>query len=97
MAHDGDRGISNAELQIPLGDAPIPGRAGRPCPPAITPIKLSIAETIRLTVVARQYAAGLITRALLAFALRRSLRRRLHEAAARWHHYSIRLPTTTTG
>ena len=45
-----DRGISDAELQIPLGDAPVPDRGGQPCPAGIAPIRLSIAETIRLTV-----------------------------------------------
>ena len=92
-----DRGISDAELQIPLGDAPVPDRGGQPCPAGIAPIRLSIAETIRLTVLARQHAAGLITRARLAFALRWSLRRRLHQAAARWHHYSARLLAARTG
>jgi hypothetical protein len=93
----GDHGISDTEPQIPLGDAPVPGRAGRPCPAGIAPIRLSIAETIRLTILARQHAAGLITRTRLAFALRWSLRRRLHQAAARWHHYSARLLANTTG
>ena len=83
--------ISDADLQIPLGDAPVPGRGGQPCPAGIAPIKLSIAETARLAILARQHAAGLITRARLAFALRWSLRRRLHQAIARWHHYSTRL------
>ena len=46
-------------------------------------------------VLARQHAAGLITRARLAFALRWSLRRRLHQATARWHHYSARLLAAT--
>ena len=93
---DRGRGISDAELQIPLGDARVPGRGGSPWPAGIAPIRPSIAETIRLTVLARQHAAGLITRARLAFALRWSLRRRLQQAA-RWHHYSARLPATTTG
>ena len=96
-AHGTDHGISNAELQIPLGDAPVPDRGGQPCPAGIAPIRLSIAETIRLTVLARQHTAGLITRARLAFALRWSLRRRLHQAAARWHHYSARLLAARTG
>ena len=52
---------------------------------------LSIAETARPACLASQHAAGLITRARLAFALRWSLRRRLHQATARWHHYSARL------
>ena len=99
--HDADTtagdDISDADLQIPLGDAPVPGRGGQPCPAGIAPIKLSIAETARLAILARQHAAGLITRARLAFALRWSLRRRLHQAIARWHHYSTRLITTRKG
>ena len=78
-----------------LGDAPVPVRGGQPCPAGIAPIKLSIAETVRLASLARQYTAGLITRARLAFALRWSLRRRLHQATARWHHYSTRLLAIT--
>jgi hypothetical protein len=92
---DGD--VSDADLQIPLGDAPVPARGGQPCPPGITPVKLSIAETARLAGLARQHTAGLITRARLAFALRWSLRRRLHQAIARWHHYSARLLDAGTG
>ena len=76
------------------GDA---DRGGQPCPAGIAPIRLSIAETIRLTVLASQHAARLITRARLAFALRWSLRRRLHQAAARWHHHSARLLAARTG
>ena len=90
-------GGSDLSLQIPLGDAPVPGRAGQPCPAGIAPIKLSIAETVRLASLARQYTAGLITRARLAFALGWSLRRRLHQATARWHHYSTRLLPARTG
>ncbi|HWS91995.1 MAG TPA: hypothetical protein VN306_05690 [Mycobacterium sp.] len=69
----------------------------RPCPPGIAPSRLSLAETTRLTVLARQHAARLITRARLAFALRWSLRRRLLQAAARWHHHSARLLAARTG
>ena len=87
----GDTRISDADLLIPLGDAPVPARGGQPCPPGITPIRLSIAETARLASLATQYTAGLITRLRLAFALRWSLRRRRHQATARWHHYSTRL------
>ena len=90
---DGD--ISDADLQIPLGDAPVPVRGGQPCPPGIAPIKLSIAETARLTGLARQYAAGLISRARLAYALHWSLQRRRHQAIARWHHYNARLLAIT--
>ena len=95
-AMDGDH-ISDADLRIPVGDAPVPALGGLPCPPGISPIRLSIAETARLTLLAGQYATGLITRARLAFALRWSLRRRLHQAIARWHHYSARLLTPGTG
>jgi len=91
---DDDR-ISDADLHIPLGDAPVPDRGATPCPPGIAPIKLSIAETARLAHLAAQYTAGLISRARLAFALRWSHRRRRHQAIARWHHYSTRLHTAT--
>jgi SRSO17 transposase len=87
---DDDR-ISDADLHIPLGDAPVPNQGGQPCPPGIAPIRLSIAETTRLAHLAAQYTAGLITRARLAFALRWSHRRRRHQATARWHHYNTRL------
>jgi hypothetical protein len=88
-----DHLISDADLQIPLGDAPVPHRGRTPCPPGIAAIKLSIAETGRLTHLATQYTRGLISRARLAFALRWSQRRRRHQAIARWHHYSTRLLT----
>jgi hypothetical protein len=74
---DGD--ISDADLLIPLGDAPVPVRGGQPCPPGIAPIRLPIAETARLAGLARQYAAGLISRARLAFALHWSVQRRRHQ------------------
>ena len=86
----------DADLLIPLGDAPVPVRGGQPCPSRPGPIKLSVAETARLTRLAAQAAAGLITRARLAFALRWSARRRRHQAAARWHHYSARLLAAAT-
>jgi SRSO17 transposase len=91
----GDSDISDADLLIPLGDAPVPVRGGQPCPPGIAPIRLSIAETARLAGLARQYATGLISRARLAFALHWSLQRRRHQAIARWHHYSARLLAIT--
>jgi hypothetical protein len=87
--------ISDADLLIPLGDAPVPVRGGQPCPPGIAPIRFSIAETARLASLARQHAAGLISRARLAFALHWSARRRRHQAIARWHHYSARLLAIT--
>lgn len=91
----GDGPVSDADLQIPLGDAPVPARGGQPCPPDISPIKLSIAETTRLATLAARYTTGLITRARLAFALRWSRRRRRHQATARWHHYNTRLIAAT--
>jgi Transposase DDE domain len=92
--HDDDL-TGDADLQIPLGDAPVPDHGGTPCPPGIPAIKLSIAETSRLTRLATQYTTGLISRARLAFALRWSQRRRRHQATARWHHYSTRLRAAT--
>jgi hypothetical protein len=89
--------VSDADLQIPLDDAPIPVRGGQPCPPALGPIKLSVAEATRLAGLAARHTQGLITRTRLAFALRWSLRRRLHQARARWHHYSTRLQAITDG
>jgi hypothetical protein len=80
-----------ADLLIPLGDAPLPSRGGQPCPPGIGAIRLSVAETARLVRLAEDYTAGRTGRARLAFALRWSLRRRRHQARARWHHYSRRL------
>ena len=39
--------IDDADLLIPLGDAPVPARGGLPCPPTISAIKLSVAEASR--------------------------------------------------
>jgi SRSO17 transposase len=92
--HDGRDGkddVSGPDLLIPPGDAPVPVRSGQPCPPRIGAVRLTIAETARIERLARQYAAGLITRARLAFHLRWSRWRRRHQARARWHHYSTRL------
>ena len=75
----------------PSATRPSPPAAASPARPGIAPIRLSVAETARLAALARQHAAGLITRARLAFALRWSARRRRHQAIARWHHYSARL------
>ena len=88
---DDDDHISDTDLQIPRRDAPVPARGGQPCPPRIAAIGLTIAEAARLDRLARQYAAGLITRARLAFHLRWSRWRRRHQARARWHHHSARL------
>ena len=91
---DNGDGISDADLRIPLGDAPVPARSGQPCPAGIAAIRLTLAETARIERLARQHAAGLITRVRLAFCLRWSRWRRRHQARARWHHYSTRLQAT---
>jgi hypothetical protein len=80
---------SEAGLRIPLGDAPVPAL---PCPPGISAVKLTVAEAARLTRMARQYAAGHITSARLAFHLRWSRWRRRHQARARRHHYAAASP-----
>jgi SRSO17 transposase len=86
---------SDSELQFCRGGAPLPGSAGQPCPPDIAPIELSITETARIERLARDWKAGLITAARLAFHLRWSHWRRRHQARARWHHYSTRLEALT--
>lgn len=85
------RTITSAGLRIPLGDASVPARGGQPSPPRIAAIKLTLAETACLERLARQHAAGLITRARLAFHLRWAAWRRRHQGRARWHHFSTRL------
>ena len=90
-----DACADDADLVIPLTDSPVPACGGQPCPPRIPLIKLSVAETTRLAVLAEQHTAGLIDQARLAFALRWSARRRRHQATARWHHYSARLAAVT--
>ncbi|MGH3409775.1 MAG: hypothetical protein ACRDRJ_45880, partial [Streptosporangiaceae bacterium] len=87
----GEDDHSGPDLRIPLGDAPVPVRGGQPCPPRIAAIRLTIPETARIEHLARQHAAGTVTRARLAFHLRWSAWRRRHQARARWHHYSTRL------
>jgi hypothetical protein len=81
----------DTDLLIPLGDAPLPAVGGQACPSGIGAIRLSVAETARLVRLAGDYIAGVIGRTQLAFHLRWSLRRRRHQARARWHHYSRRL------
>jgi len=84
------------EPQIPprrTRPRPGPRRAG-PAQPASRRSKLSIAETIQLTILARASTPpGLITpRPGLAFsAALVTTDGRVHQAAARWHHYSARL------
>jgi SRSO17 transposase len=84
----------DADLRIPLGDAPIPHHPGQVMPVRLGLIRLSVAETARLTRLAAAWTAGLITRAQLAFVLRWSARRRRHQATARWHHHTTRLAQT---
>ena len=83
--------ITSVGLRIPLGDAPVPARGGPPSPPRVAAIKLTLAETARLSRPARQHATGLITRTRLAFHLRWSAWRRRHQGRARRRHFSTRL------
>jgi len=92
----GQATVRAADLQIYTGSAPLPAHPGQPCPPGIPPIELSDAETARIERLARDWKAGLITRARLAFRLRWSHWRRRHQARARWHHYSTRLQALAT-
>jgi SRSO17 transposase len=91
-----DDDADDAGLRIPLGDAPVPAYPGQPRPHRLGLIKLSVAETARLTRLAAGWTAGLLSRARLAFALRWSARRRRHQATARWHHHSARLARAAT-
>lgn len=84
-------GPDNPIPAIARGDAPIPTRPDEPRPPDLGPIRLTIAETARLTRLAADWAAGLLARTRLAFALHWSTRRRHHQATARWHHHAARL------
>ena len=88
--------VSPADLQIYTGGAPLPNRGGQPCPPGIPPITLSAAETARIDRLARDWKAGLLTAARLAFHLRWSAWRRRHQTRARWHHYAARLAALAT-
>jgi DDE superfamily endonuclease len=83
--------VTDADLRFSTGDAPVPATGGLPCPPGIPPIALSPAEACLIERLARDWKAGLITTARLAFELRWSNWRRRHQARARWHHYSARL------
>ena len=88
--------ITADDLHFYPGGAPMPTCSGQPCPPGIPPIELSDAETARIERLARDWKAGLLTAARLAFCLRWSHWRRRHQARARWHHYSTRLQALTT-
>ena len=91
-----DTGIDETDLRIPLGDAPVSAYPGQPRPRRAGLIRLSVAETARLARLAADWAAGLLTRARLAFRLRWSAWRRRHQAAARWHHHTARLAAAAT-
>jgi len=95
-APSGGNTVSAAGLQFCRHGAPLPSSAGQPCPPGIPPIGLSGAETARIERLARDWKAGLLTAARLAFRLRWSAWRRQHQARARWHHYSTRLQALAT-
>jgi hypothetical protein len=83
--------ITSVGLRIPQATRPFPPAAGSPARPRIAAIKLTLAETARLSRPARQHATGLITRTRLAFHLRWSAWRRRHQGRARRHHFSTRL------
>lgn len=91
-----DAGVDNADLRIPLGDAPVPAYPGQSRPRRLGLIKLSAAETARLTRLAGDWAAGLLTPRRLAFRLRWSAWRRRQQAAARWYHHAVRLTAAAT-
>ena len=85
-----------ADLDVPRSDAPLPAYAGQPCPAGIPPIRLSDAESLRISNDTTDYAAGILSRARLAFRRRWSRWRRRHQARARWHHYSSRIQAVAT-
>ena len=93
---DTDADVDDADLRIPLGDAPVPAYPGQPRPRRLGLIRLSVAETARLARLAADWAAGLLTLARLAFRLRWSAWRRRHQAAARWYHHAARLAAAAT-
>ncbi len=94
--NDADAEVADADLRIPLGDAPVPACPGQPRPRRLGLIRLSVAETARLARLAAGWAAGLLTPARLAFRLRWSAWRRQHQAAARWYHHAARLAAAAT-
>jgi hypothetical protein len=63
-------GRPDADLRIPLGDAPVPAYPGQPRTRRLGLIRLSAAETARLARLAGDWAAGLLTPGRLAFRLR---------------------------
>jgi hypothetical protein len=95
-AASSEAAVSAADLRFYPHGAPVPVRGGQLCPSGISPIELSAPETARIERLARDWKAGLLTRARLAFHLRWSRWRRRHQARARWHHYSTRLQELAT-
>ena len=93
---DTDADVDDADLRIPLGDAPVPAYPGQPRPRRPGLIRLSVAETARLARLAADWTAGLLTPARLAFRLRWSAWRRRHQAPARWYHHAARLAAAAT-
>ena len=89
-------GHDSSGQQVYTGGTPLPARGGQPCPPGIPPIALSAAETARIERLARDWKAGILSLARLAFHLRWSVWRRRHQARARWHHYTARLAILAT-
>jgi len=87
---------STADLLFYTGTAPLPARGGQPCPPGIPPIGLSASETARIERLARDWKAGILSLARLAFQLRWPAWRRRHQARARWHHYAARMAIHAT-
>jgi len=75
---DTDADVDEADLRIPLGDAPVPAYPGQRRPRRLGLIRLSVAETARLARLAADWTAGLLTPARLAFRLRWSAGRRRH-------------------
>ena len=61
--HHGQDDISDSDLRIRPGYAPVPVSGGQPCPPGIAAIWLTVADTARIERLAREHAAGQITRA----------------------------------
>jgi hypothetical protein len=93
---DADAEVDDADLRIPLGDAPVPAYPGQPRPRRLGLIRLSVAETALLARLAADWTARLLTQARLAFRLRWSAWRRRHQAAARWYHHAARLSAAAT-
>jgi hypothetical protein len=66
-------GMSRLALDLRKACSPVPAYPGQPHPRRTAPIRLSVAETARLTPLAVDRAAGFLTRARLAFKLRWSV------------------------